>query len=613
MSWLHLVKDSFATNARSANIKTYLILKWLRSLVASFFAKPDRRPADIAGEYMQNDYQYQLRYAIRCVSSRSRLIMTLALLLLSSIQTNVIASSPIRDETKQERQDQYCMIAQDRRGVTFDDSMRSREDWAGIVFGAKVTAEAEIRPVEAEFLNDKESTIGSVKVKSASGRSWLIDTISRDHWTTAQALASYNCEMLETCSGDAVGIVELTARVFIPQCSNDNTTSSYHVWAKVALHPLLLNTRIGESALYVEAYPQMKEKLLDDYKSNFMRKEIENWLGLVDEGSWKIMDRPVSIQIDTADREKIDVRPANSENEKSFLQMKAYFDEYDDDENSKEKDFSDRFLRILPSLTAEIDHYREVNEFARTFSLVRWLWDNQAIVSDNITNYEAIESARTPAAIEITDKGFKESNISIRDDRVSRARSDLQEYMNESLSMLSDEIKNEFAEKNTEAIRSNVANLGKLHEKAKELQEFVDELEGKDQQTVIEALSRYLEINDEFVEALNENFWGFPVWPNIDRKAVEMLLKGDTQKKANEIIGSLSDNIKESQHSYESASEKAKELDDIFARCAPDYASWRACLAAIYSFETNEAINTLETLAEPLLRSVSRARSEPQQ
>jgi len=186
--------------------------------------------------------------------------------------------------------------------------------------------------------------------------------------------------------GEGIGLAGIEKAIIYP----DSTTR----WECI-VHPVIANLELGWSALMTDVYPiagkEMVSAIEDDEKAYSM---AAIWSALLTPQTWKITDVPLSVQVndnsfflkrnDTVKDELVD---------DAYITMYGFMDaELPEEERI--------FHEIVPALASKIYEFHRLNEFARTFALLRWAKQKGAKLQNRPN--EKVEYVAAPSSVFIT-------------------------------------------------------------------------------------------------------------------------------------------------------------------------------------------------------------------
>lgn len=211
-------------------------------------------------------------------------------------------------------------------------------------------------------------------------------------------------------NGDGIGLVGLDT---IQRTRADNSTKESATFFPVFMHPALLDTRLGWSALLCDSLPIEQFQLLADARKDgsTSSSQVLTWLMSASD-TWKFIDCPMAL-VHTNGRivvraNKNGVLQTPNTGEDCYLTVKAFRAKHGSDGQVTVADpgsndpFVVKFEKMLPNLLQFSPDYALLNRLASVCAVVRYAKEKGASF---VNRPKIARNVETPRSLGIKDRG----------------------------------------------------------------------------------------------------------------------------------------------------------------------------------------------------------------
>lgn len=237
-----------------------------------------------------------------------------------------------------------------------------RGGFGGVIFGNEVTDNTNLPKITVmkyipnDYSTSENQQTGTLEFVFSDGTEYAeYGVLAEDVLAAHEIIYSTDYSL-----GDGIGLAGIENSI--------SYLDSTRRWEAV-IHPSIANLDLGWAALLADALPIASNEIISQSEISCNQNDksmLFLWLSILMPSTWKIIDVPISISnknnsliVQRSDIKGKDII-ANA-----YITMQGF---HSNDENAEEE----MFYELVPCLSSGIYEYNRLNNFAKTFALMRW-------------------------------------------------------------------------------------------------------------------------------------------------------------------------------------------------------------------------------------------------
>ncbi|MDT8389886.1 MAG: hypothetical protein RRC34_05185 [Lentisphaeria bacterium] len=396
-------------------------------------------------------------------------------------------------ETAETTYRQFQLAAYGNRSRSYSDMVDYRGGFGGVIFGNEVGgADNPVKSIHWRQ-DTKNGYFGDLVLVTDANNEFVLPRV-----TMEDAYAAWRIVFKQSggwTEGEGLGLVGIFNR---QSCvwADKNLFKDLGGWFGVVMHPAIINTDLGWSALMVDAGPIADKalvKLVEAHSGSANARKVAAFFSQEALGTWKITDVPVSIRLS---RSRIMVENTKTQSADYFLTLVPFpMDSSEKPSVSWRNTYTRGFEETLPFLVKSSADFEHVNRFAKIFAVFRYAKSRGAQYPENYAIPKPPGTGlKTPLGVKVFDEGVLPSSPPPVDKTTVRSGSRLEVYKALAGLRGDDNLahNNDFKEKALKmtALRRKLEEIHSEIE-GEDFSDAVDKLSQAERQAVVPAIIKY--------------------------------------------------------------------------------------------------------------------------